>query len=350
MNALKTTMSNGLQVLIDWLSFTVFTIENPKDAIEYFGLNFSDFKFIDSGYHGYKCQYVHSMYSIKVFCNPSPSEMGIHFKISGSALPHFCDAFFDKVIERGPFGPVCVHFDDNAKNISRTFSELFAAILSVGKVTRIDLAVDDLGNKFFSCDDVHEFYENHQIITTAKKFKHVRSEESHNKDGETLYFGSRSSDRFLRVYDKALEQKSKHRPDAPSSWTRWELEIKGKTANLIAERLSHADSLADIVVGQLGDFLRIIERDKSNISRCSVVELWQKFLNGISKLHITIMRIEKTLADTKTWIVNSVAPSLAAIFYADGGDLDSIIDYVKSGALRINKSQKRQLMQMGIVL
>lgn len=350
MNALKTTMSNGLQVLIDWLSFTVFTIENPKDAIEYFGLNFSDFKFIDSGYHGYKCQYVHSMYSIKVFCNPSPSEMGIHFKISGSALPHFCDAFFNKVIEHGPFGPVCVHFDDNAKNISRTFSELFATILSVGKVTRIDLAVDDLGNKFFSCDDIRAYYENHQVVSTAKKFKHVRSEESHNKDGETLYFGSRSSERFLRVYDKALEQKKNHRPDAPSSWTRWELEIKGKLANLIAERLSHADSLAAIVVGQLDDFFRIIERDNSNVSRCSVVDLWKKFLNGISKLHITIMRIEKTLADTKAWIANFIAPSLAAIFYADGGDLDSIMDYIKSGAPRINKSQKRQLMEMGLEL
>ncbi len=80
------------------------------------------------------------------------------------------------------------------------------------------------------------------------------------------------------------------------------------------------------------------------------MDLWQKFLNGISKLHITIMRTEKTLADTKSWLIKQIAPSFAAVLMSEGGDTEFIHQLLDSGVVRINRSQKRQLMQMGIVL
>jgi len=76
-------------------------------------------------------------------------------------------------------------------------------------------------------------------------------------DGRTLYVGSRSSDRYIRIYDKSAESKGEwpHR-----SW-RWEIEYKRPRAGIVAARLLTARptpaSVLDVVASALAD-VRII--------------------------------------------------------------------------------------------
>jgi DNA relaxase NicK len=51
--------------------------------------------------------------------------------------------------------------------------------------------------------------------------------------GSTLYIGSRSSDRFARLYDKGREQRAL----PAGKWWRLELEVKGKSSQKVAEQL-----------------------------------------------------------------------------------------------------------------
>jgi len=72
-------------------------------------------------------------------------------------------------------------------------------------------------------------------------------------DGRTLYIGSRSSDRFVRIYDKTAESKGAY---PPRTW-RWEVEYKYPRAGGVATRLAanhwSPASKMDILRSGLGD-------------------------------------------------------------------------------------------------
>lgn len=76
-------------------------------------------------------------------------------------------------------------------------------------------------------------------------------------DGRTLYVGSRSSDRYIRIYDKTAESKGIW-PER--SW-RWEIEYKRPRAGIVAARLLRPGptptSIVDVVASALAD-VRII--------------------------------------------------------------------------------------------
>ena len=55
--------------------------------------------------------------------------------------------------------------------------------------------------------------------------------------GSTVYIGSRQSDFFGRVYDKGVEQETHGR----GHWWRWELEVKGRAAKVLAHQVSLLD-------------------------------------------------------------------------------------------------------------
>jgi len=72
-------------------------------------------------------------------------------------------------------------------------------------------------------------------------------------DGRTLYIGSRSSDRYIRIYDKTAESKGAY---PIRSW-RWEIEYKKPRAGVVAARfLRHGagpQQVLDIVVSAFND-------------------------------------------------------------------------------------------------
>lgn len=68
----------------------------------------------------------------------------------------------------------------------------------------------------------------------------------HNSQGgSTLYLGSRSSDRFGRLYDKGVESGT----EKPGVLWRWEVELKRAMAQLTAGELARVDVLEDEVAG-----------------------------------------------------------------------------------------------------
>lgn len=118
------------------------------------------------------------------------------------------------------------------------------------RASRIDIAIDVLGRVAHPLD-LLDAWNNGDIETHAQKCQAIEGYRADGtKTGETIYIGSRTSDTFLRVYDKGAEQRSNE------LWTRIELELK-KTQARAAQGKIAALGVAAVASGKLRDFIKV---------------------------------------------------------------------------------------------
>lgn len=324
-------MHNGLCVSVDWLSFTVtderFSVE---DIIKALGYQLSDFSSLEHGGLGYKSALKLKGFPITIFYDGNEN-MGIHITISGSAISDGMRAFKESLLTPGPFG------DYYEKAFDSSFLSCWLSkIQSVGKITRLDLAIDDFGTKYFSMDSLVEILESGAYVSKFRKWQNLvdyNLGSTREKTGHTIYLGKRQSSLFLRIYDKALEQNT-----ASSSWVRWELELKEERAERAVKHLIDKDNLGSVCMSILSNSLRLIELDNSNKSRCSVNPVWQKFIDNIRPLSLYVSPPEKTISRIEDWFNKQVAPSFATLFIANDGDITCLSRFIDNGMSRLNKS------------
>lgn len=338
------TLENNLNVSIDWLSFTITALSNIDEVISFLGYNRMDFDNMAHGGKGYKSMIRLNGYSVCILFDGN-EDMGIHVDISGSAISEVLRSFSHTLKVDTPFGYA---YDID---FSSTFlRELLVKIRCYGHITRLDLAIDDIGCKYFTTDDIVSLYFETRIISKFRNLKNVvESEVSGNKTGHTLYFGSRTSGIFLRIYDKQLEQNKKNSnseiPPIFYSWVRWELECKGERANSVADFILSGVNLGELTMGILSNYMRIINLDNNNRSRCSVYDKWDSFLSNISSLKLYVPHDEKSMNDKKNWVSKQVMPTLAAIIMSDGGSLEFIENNIESGLIRMKKSLREMVQR-----
>lgn len=322
---------NGLRVVIDWLAFTVPEPDMTlQELAELLGFGLQDFTQLEHGGMGYKSALRLKGYPITIYYDGNEN-MGKHVVIAGSAISEAMNAYKESLLTPGPFGP---YYD---KPFDASFlSQWLTAISSIGKITRLDLAIDDLGETYFSMDSLSEIFENHAFVSKARKWNeqisHV-SDADNTKIGHTIYLGKRESAVFLRIYDKALEQGSTSIP-----WTRWELELKEDRAVKAAELLIAKDNLGSVCIGILSNCLRLILPDSNNRSRCSVNPTWEMFLDGVQSLKLYVAPPAKSIEEKEAWLRKQAAPSLALVVLAHGGEINFLENLVYDGCTRLNKS------------
>jgi DNA relaxase NicK len=144
----------------------------------------------------YKKRFINSELGIAILTHHNKSPESSAVQIPGSALS-------------------TLNFEDQIKIIKELFS-------LGGKFTRLDLYVDTHGQNITQVEEAIEHTKN--ITSTALSVMPITPTHAGNKLGWTLYLGSRSSNRFWRIYDKGFEQ-SKSQLDL-NSWHRVEVELK----------------------------------------------------------------------------------------------------------------------------
>lgn len=161
---------------------------------------------------------------------------------------------------------------------------LFHHVLeNAGQFTRIDFAVDMIGTEH-TIDDLELMVKEGFMhfagreITTVGGHRKNKVGEFENS-GKTLYLGSRTSDRFLRYYDKAAQQQI-----MGLSWNRIEMEIKGKRANGLTQALAGSVAgeynriLANEVLGYLKPVKKPAQRLWNDIK--AILETQKEFKLG----------------------------------------------------------------------
>lgn len=342
--------NNGLSIRVDWLSFTILNVTSPDYIISMLGYSLSDFRECPRGLYGYRRQFRHIVYPVSVQFDGLDG-MFVHADISGSAIHDVLEHFQKKHSSSTPFGTDAYELSSFTSTV---FSDLLTTIQSLGRITRLDLAVDDMTNDFYSMPELHTVFSSGDYTSKFRKWKElVKYEDKNQRTGHTIYLGSRESSVMIRIYDKQLEQNEKllknNQPPILHPWIRWEIELKHERAEAASKLIVQGRSVNEVTIGILSNYLRIIQPDNERKCRCSTSSKWEAFLDNISKVSLYSASEPKTLDDIKNWLMRQVASSLAAIVISNDGDLSFIEQLVHSGRKRLS-SRHIDMIERAFVL
>jgi len=317
---------------IDWLSVTLpatsWTSGDPREILELLDLPKDDFEERDRGFYAYS-------HSAKICGGAGMVAWGgkrqngtLHVSFPGSAL-----AFFRDVLERKVTG-------------------LLDLLLNLGaKVTRLDLAFDDRPSVSDACPVL--FYEklmgclcvgavqsrmrNYRVVQDKVKIGEVFDAAS---QGWTIYIGSRCSNSFVRVYNKAAEQA------VEGHWVRVELVVKGKKAPVFARAWQAQGFASGYAVGLLLGLLDFKEQlADSNKSRWPTAAFWVDFLGTFEKVTVAVTAKMRSAEQTRQWVFRQVAPALAVLDLVWGDNI--WLNLVEDGASRFQPIHYAMVLAAG---
>lgn len=136
---------------------------------------------------------------------------------------------------------------------------------------------------------------------STKVYSHITSQDS----GETLYLGSRTSEQYIRIYNKAAEQQTS------GDWVRIELELKGSRAHEVGKRLAFGTDTQMITLtrGMIVNMAQFPD------------ETWKAI---VGELAVSIAKAHTNEPDRKGWLLGLVAPAMGK-YISESGD-DAIIE------------------------
>lgn len=220
--------------------------------------------------------------------------------------------------------------------------------------TRIDLALDD-HNKIIKMGKIADAREKGNFFNCSYS-ERVTSCRRGEIEGVTIYFGSRASDKRLRIYDKTIESKG------ATLGNRWEAQFRRGAAYEVfsvwlkacemGERTT-ARVLQNIVLGLI-DF-RSRDNDDPNRSRCPRLAWFEAMLSILSSepARISVTKVEQSLQKSIDWIKRSVGSTLASLRAVLGTEYASFIDRAATEGgerlsitrrLMMERADKRELL------
>lgn len=213
---------------------------------------------------------------------------------------------------------------------------LLAYVSATGRATRVDLAADDWARRV-QPEQVRDALQSGDGVT------HTRSRHWYQDlatGGGTLYVGAASSRQRLRVYDKAVESGGR------IAAVRWEMQTRDETAQTLPGDLAMGNwgAIWASRVVQLIDFRD--RRQTERPGRCRRSEWFSGLVGDAAKARVYDPKPPRTVEEVKAWIDKQVAPSLAAVVAASGGDMDYMSHLVLIGRRRW-KGKHRALLASG---
>jgi phage replication initiation protein len=289
-------------VSIDWIAGTVHGV--GSEEVKYWfsppGVEV-DWTPLDRGAMGYKSCLERA--GIRVYHDGNVG-MGVHVVISGKAV---------RSLEH-----------EQGLDCEEAWQAWLGDLLAKGfKFARFDSAFDDVGDgHVLDMSTIWEAAKARNVVTPFHKARR-RGEEEYNlhetgaapcAEGETIRFGSRTSNMFVRIYNKAQEQLSKGVPlPADFHWIRVEQEFKHEAAVKAVEFFVRFgfECFAMLLRNQL-DFK--VPSSDSNKSRWVTVAWWDTFLGGCVKARLRVCKVvERSVEAVKAWLTRQAAPSLAVL-------------------------------------
>lgn len=199
--------------------------------------------------------------------------------------------------------------------------ELISYILEIeGKISRIDLALDVFDDSSPSVRVLQDYIKRGQLSCKAQKFVEINS--GRVLDGKlvgfTIYIGS--SPQILRIYDKKQERRDNVGEIVNvEKWVRWELELTGKKAILVSNKIASGKPFNTIIKGVLSAHYCFKTRPKNpsdlnNKDRLSNMRWWDRFIGEIEKMPLNVKREKMTLQKKKKWVEENTAKSISMIY------------------------------------
>lgn len=221
---------------------------------------------------------------------------------------------------------------------SVAFPALFQLLTAdeTANISRIDVACDDREG-YLDMDKIIDKTRSNEINSRMMKRTINFSMNGENKAGSTVYIGAPSSDFRVRIYDKALEQ------GVDGHWIRVELVMRSGNANAFVENLTNTETVGKLAAQVINDKFSFIERDDSNISRCTVCDWWTAFVDELDKVRLVSREVIQHGVDRiRSWVESQVAPSLYVLMKTIG--LLDIYNLAASAAERVSPKQEALIL------
>jgi len=201
-----------------------------------------------------------------------------------------------------------------------------------GRVTRLDLAMDDYGRTVTPADFLGAI-KGPDVVTHAKRGRAIEGftvREGSQPTGATCYLGSPQSRVQLRVYDKGLESQGKQ------DCIRHELQLRDEPAQVVLQELAGGRNWGETWASHLVRFVdfRHPAAEDTNKTRWERVPWFQALVGLAEKALAYLPKPEKTMAQVLSWLKHSIAPSLALAVEFWQGDLGELVTLLDDGRRR----------------
>ena len=210
------------------------------------------------------------------------------------------------------------------------------------KFTRLDVAADDRAG-LLTIGRIRQAIDEGNVVSRWRscRFLESRSLVSGEVDGETLYFGSRSSEKFARFYNKGQQI------GEGESFVRMELQVKNDQAEALASLIVAGGNLGDVLAGVVRAMVDFkVPGAHSQRERWASADWWTAFLGQVEKLRLTVAPVVRTAQEVYGWVRRQVAPSLALLVDVSG-DWTVLADLIEEGRRRWRPTHRAILAGAG---
>ena len=285
------------RILIDWVSFTTRK-HTVLDLVRLLGLENCPFETV-SGSKGFRWRQYFNGISIH-FNEPdfqgSAGEF-IWLEMSGQG----CRAF--ETYGTGDYETLFRLVRSDPKNIH---------------MTRMDIAFDDMTG-VFDIDEVCEETRLEHFVARTSRWQSIYS-----NGGNAAYFGSKQSNVFIRIYDKAAERGY---DKEQVHWIRCELQLKDTNAHGFVAQLEH-QSVNILYLGVLKNYLSFrVPTEDSNKRRWPVQEWWERFLGDVNAVSVwSKPGVEYNLSACERYVMTQPVGSIKTLMqiHSEEGFLEMI--------------------------
>lgn len=340
------------RIIVDYFAFSVrlddksevFFNEDLDKSYICKLLNMSETEFSSCG----KCAYYKEYFkcndiSIKVPFDGKEGKQGYFISMSGNGCRYFeaCQKDGESI---------------DALDIWRGFFLRVRGLTALGlavNITRLDNAVDDFEglldlDKINDCMVSRSYSSRFRTPSIEGSNGMVYTKDagynynfSHALQGRTYYFGSRKSDSFVRFYDKKTEQLQRHFKDEEKReelekiehWVRMEFELHDDTAIKMVNAFCDEEDYPVYFAEYVNGMLRFVDRDDSNVTRCTVKDWWAKFIGTVKKISLAVAEYKPvSVSKCCNYVYGSLYGPITVAMQNDGVDvfLKNILDNGKA--------------------
>ncbi|QFG01286.1 replication initiation factor domain-containing protein (plasmid) [Psychrobacillus glaciei] len=335
----STNSQANLTALIDWLEFTVHDLAVDTIINLILKLDPKDFMEVKKGRFGYQKQKLWNAGTLFLLYNleSGNDKMGVHIILTGQA---------------------CRQYEAN-KSIVNIISNS-KKTMARHNFTRVDIAIDDKKDSVINFDKFLRYSEDGHVSSLWYKYSLIMERRISDTEtlGRTLYYGSKKSKIFMRVYDKKLEQIKKAKANqqkkeellkVQNEWTRMELVFREERAGMAADYILMSKEIGILIRGVLNQYIRFVEPNPNSTNqqkrRWDTAPWWQDIIEDVEKIKLSQKKADRRIEDMKDWVKKQISPTLATILEATEGDMSWLVNVIVGGSSRLKNKHKQAIHQ-----
>ncbi|EQB7810743.1 UNVERIFIED_CONTAM: replication initiation factor domain-containing protein [Streptococcus canis] len=209
-------------------------------------------------------------------------------------------------------------------------------------VTRFDLAIDELylgkdreNEHFLLSDMIAKYYHHELAFESLRTWNYIgggalnfndMEEIEQNRQGISLYFGSRQSEMYFNFYEKRYELAKLEGISVEESleifeiWNRYEIRLSQSKANAVVDEFISGIPLGEIARGLINSKIQVYD-GKNKYGAFMADQKWQMMFGGVEPLTFVTRPQSYNIERTIRWLIHQVSDSLAMV-----SEYDSMID------------------------